>query len=55
MDRLDAGLGDVLRCVEIRLARREGNDVLAFGLELGGPGCHGEGGGGLNLLNTLGK
>ena len=52
---LDARICDMRRRVEIRFAGRQSDDVFAFGFELGGPGGHGEGRGGLNLLNALGK
>ena len=52
---LDARIRNGQRGVEVRLAGPQSNDVLAFRLELGGPGGDGEGRGGFNLLNALGK
>jgi hypothetical protein len=40
------------RCIEIRLASAEPDDVFALGLELGGPGRDSQGGGWLNALHA---
>jgi hypothetical protein len=54
LDRVDAGLGDVFRRVEVRFADRQADDVLALGLECGRTGGHGEGRGGLDALDATG-
>ena len=43
IDRRDRRVLDVLRRIEVGLAGAEADDVLAFGLELGGLGGDGEG------------
>ena len=51
-DRRDAGLGDVRRRVEIRLAGTEADDVLALGLEACRARGDGERGRGLDALDA---
>jgi len=44
VDGRDGGILDVLRCIEIRLAGSQSDDVLAFGFQFGRTGGDGEGG-----------
>ena len=54
LDGIDAGLRDVRRRVEVRLAGAEADDVLAFRLQAGGAGGDGERGRGLDALDASG-
>ena len=54
LDRLDRGVLDVVRRVEVRLARRQPDDVAALGLQRHGLVGNGDGGGRLDAVERVG-
>src|SRR5438270_8775232 len=55
LDRADAGLADIRRCIEIRLALRQRDDVAPGRLKLGGEGGDRHRRRGLYASETVGK